>query len=106
MSAMTELNKEHAILRRTLLDPNYDLSTDNYRIIDDVYHFLEKYNKVSCRPWDGKGLVDLMLLRVRNCSPHVYAITVGQFPGFEELEDKWDADGMTDPDGYLWLKPR
>lgn len=102
---MQDLGREYQILYRALSDPNYDLIDDNYRIIEDVRDFLYDYNSQSLRGWDGSELVELLMLRVRNKSRHVFAITVGMFPGYDNIEEKWKAEGYVDPNGYTWFAP-
>lgn len=104
--SMKDLNTEFQILKRALLDPNYDLLEDQYRIIEDVRDFIKDYNEQSTRKWNGSELVELLLLRLWNKSRHVFAITVAMFPDFENIDKKWKKSGAKDPDGFTWLIPR
>lgn len=106
MRDLRTLNAEFLALRAALLNPDYDLLADNWSIIEDVKHLVEEYNaQCSGHRWNGNGLVELLLLRVRNKSRHVYAITVGMFPGYEKLDEQWSKEGMIDSNGYTWLRP-
>ena len=103
--SMKDLTNEYSILKRALLDPDYDLDDDNYRIIEDVRDFMKDYNQQSTRKWNGADLVELLLLRVRNKSAHVFAITLAEFPDFANIEERWKKGGYVDSDGFRWLAP-
>lgn len=87
-------------LRDKLFDPDYDISKKGWHIIEVVRDLreIEKSDLID-------EITQQMLLRVMQDSPHVYAITVGQFPEFEGIHDFWRETGYHDTDGFVWLVP-
>lgn len=86
-------------LREALFDPDFDVSEDGWSIIELVKHCCGTDHR-------SRELIQQLLLRLVADSPHVYAITVGQFPGFEGIEAFWKTHGYYDTRGRLWLVPR
>lgn len=84
-----------------LFDPHFDISAGGWRIIE--------YVKAAIDGFDN-SLSDIMvrqlLLRLRANSPWIFAITVGQFPGYENIEAWWDTHGFVDNRGHLWIVPK
>ena len=106
---MSEIDK----LMHKLLDPDYDIRVNEYGtgfgIIQEVKRiYLESTEIYPNYPLDPPvaALVEQMLLRLCVDSPHVYAITVGQFPEFENVVEFWKKEGFYDVSGYLWLAPK
>lgn len=99
--------------REHLLDPDYSLE-EHSEIINDVKNYVDDLvNTFDERVmgWQDMWnhideLVILLLVRLRNLSPHIYAITEGQFPGYSFVSECWDSDGFKDTEGYHWLKPK
>ena len=104
------LDRWYDDLCRRIHDPSYDLIKNNYRIVEEVRDFILEDCRISGRSYDDRWLrnplVEDLLLRVRNTSAAVYAITVGQFPEYDYLEEYWHRNGYRDITGYLWLAPR
>lgn len=85
-----------------LLDPDSDISYNGWAVIDDV-------KKI----WDTRehtlevcDLVQNLMLRLRKDCPVIFAITVGQFSGWDEIEEFWEQYGFIDTRGFTWLVPR
>ena len=87
-------------LREKLYDPSCDVIDKNYRIILLVKRLYdaEKNDLVM-------EITQQMLLRLRESSPHVYAVTIGQFPDFAGIHDYWAENGCVDGRGFTWLLP-
>lgn len=96
-----------------LLDPEFQFQ-DGYGIIEDVKraigelsdHFAGTKEEFVMMCELSYTVVDNLLVRLRNYSPHVYAITVGQFSGYDGIEDFWVKEGFHDTEGYQWLMPK
>lgn len=105
--------EETFMLLEKLLDPDYDVAENEYGI---GFGIIEVVRDI-CNQWRDlfprreldpsiESLVEQMLLRIRSVSPHVYAITVGQFPEFDQLDAYWEESGYRDIDGYTWMAPK
>lgn len=95
-----------------LLNPDYPIRDGEYGngfgVVDEVTRIYRGWHEL----FPNKNLddtiallVEQMLLRLRSCSPHIYAITVGQFPEFDQLEEYWKTEGYKDIDDHIWLAP-
>lgn len=96
---MTDDNIEE--LHRRLLDPDFDVSENGYHIIETVSNAVSKGVKRRVRD----AIVNDLLLRIRHVSPWVFAITVGQFRGFYDVEQRWREHEYKDSRGFTWLAP-
>ena len=104
---MRAMNAQYDDLLRRIHDPDYDLEETNYRIVEEVKYFLVKCRAMGIKkPEPMSPLVCDLLLRVRNSSAAVFAITVASFPGYENIEEWWKSNGYVDITGYTWLAPR
>jgi len=87
-------------LRDMLFNPDVDISENGWHIIEIVKQIREQQRGPLI-----DEITQQMLLRVMKDSPHVYAISVGQFPEFEGVHDFWKENGYHDTDGFIWLVP-
>lgn len=87
-------------LRDQLYDPTYDVTRKSFKVINVVkkLYDMDKSDIVM-------EITHMMLLRLREACPHVYAVTIGQFPDFAGIHDYWREHGCVDPRGFTWLLP-
>lgn len=101
------MDAQYDDLLRRIHDPDYSLEETNYRIVEEVKYFLARCRAMGIKTFEPMTpLVCDLLLRVRNSSAAVFAITVASFPGYENLEERWKSDGYVDITGCTWLAPR
>lgn len=87
-------------LRDKLFDPDFDISASGWHIIEVVRDL-----RLQMKGDLIDEITQQMLLRLIQDSPHVYAITIGQFPEFEGIHNFWKKNGFYDTDGFIWLVP-
>lgn len=95
-----------------LLDPDYNVRVNEYgygfNIIEPAKHLYDAAQQTR-----NKYVIEAsitmahqLLLRLLVESPHVYAITVGQFPGFDGFAEMLISEGAEDIEGFIWLIPK
>lgn len=85
-------------LRDKLFDPDFDISVSGWHIIEVVRDL-----RLQMKGDLIDEITQQMLLRLIQDSPHVYAITIGQFPEFEGIHNFWKRTGSTIPTGLYGL---
>lgn len=89
-----------------LRDPGYDVSEGGFCVIDVAKRLYDNPERYLYTKEQIVNFIELMLLRVVKLSPPVFAISIGQFPYFDKLEDYWKEFGYIDPDGFRWMRKK
>lgn len=95
-----------------LLDPDYNVRVNEYgngfNIIEPAKRLFDAAHQSRNSDVIEAAMVmaHQLLLRLVAESPHVYAITVGQFPGFDGFSEMLISEGAEDVEGFTWLIPK
>lgn len=87
---------------QNLFDPNFDVADGMFSMVNLAEYLYRNYQKDEFTT----KFVYMVLFRLYKDYPHVFAISVGQFPDFDDIEDYWKEHGFYDNHGYLWLVQR
>lgn len=91
------------ILNQKLCNPNWNISENLFEIINIGSNLFHEYGDDSLFVQD---FIYMILFRLYRDYPHVFAITEGQFPGYDGLESFWENEGFKDIYGFTWLRKR
>lgn len=89
-----------------LRDPSYDVSEDGFHVIDIAKRIYDNPERYPYTEEQITDFIEMVMLRVVQSSPTVFAISVGQFPYLDKIEEYWREFGLIDPDGFRWLRKK
>lgn len=86
-----------------IMSHHTDLSQQDFRLINVIHRYYISVKRGKYKLDLALIPVEWLLFRLYKQYPHVFAITVGSFPEFKNLEAGWKEHGFRAPNGFLYI---
>lgn len=105
LSWFNAIDTKHAIrMLSAVMKTEVDIGAGIFDIVQMMKYYYDNFEN-SDNP-EALVPVEWMLFWLKKQYPHVFAMTVGQFPRLYYIEDQWRSTGYRMPDGFMHLMPK